>query len=203
MNSPQFKGKNVVAYSEKMFSNQLESVSLGSAANLRISKALLFFGIILVVLNNLSLIEPGNYFGAFSWVTVAVFLIGIFINFVSIPALYFSSLKNFKREIDFWDKEVFWILPLFFFGTFFLYNSQIAMSLVLFIVSVIVISIVHVRFFIEAKKIISDNMSSSLCDHGQYFVSLKYLTACYVLLLLVLFVYDPLKHLFFWIRTQV
>lgn len=203
MNSPQFKGCNVATYNSRKIFQEFRNVDARSIVSLYISETLLFFGIILILLNNLSLIVPGSYFGAFSWVTVIVFSIGVFINFVSIPFLYFSSMKNFKKEIDFWDKELFWILPLFFFGTFFLYNSRIESALIMLGISLVIISIVHVQSFIEARKIVLENRNVSFCNHGQYFDSLRYLTVYYVLLLVMLVSYDPIMQMFFWIRSQV
>ncbi|EKD46708.1 MAG: hypothetical protein ACD_67C00105G0001 [uncultured bacterium] len=203
MNSPQFKGDNTGVFNEEVCLKELREVDARSLAGLYISKALLFIGVILIVLNNLNVVAPGSYFGAMSWVTVIVFFIGLVINFVCIPVLYFSSLRNFKKESEFWDKETFWILPLFFFGTFFLYGAELSIASTILVISVIVVALTHIRFVFEARKTLVNSTVDSYASHGQYFMTLKYLTAYYVVLLVLLIAYNPLQHTFFWIRTNM
>jgi len=204
METPQFKKGSLLTYNnEKMSVNELRQVSAISLANLFISKMLLLIGIVLILLNNFNVIEPGSYFGALNFVTIIVFSIGVFINFFSIPFLYFSSFRNFKAENDFWDRETFWILPLFFFGTFFVYASQIDVALTFFIVSLLVITIIHLKFFHVSWRLITSNLQQTLSDYYQYNLSLKYLTAYYMLLLLLLVTYNPLQEMFIWIRLHV
>jgi hypothetical protein len=203
MGSPQFKSGNICVFNKKISIAEMRNVDPISLVGLYFSEALMFVGIFLILLNNLNVLAPGSYFGAYNWVTVIVFGIGLFLNFVSIPFLYFSSLKNFIRENDYWDKETFWILPLFFFGTFFLYNSLVAPALALLIISIITIAIIHVRFIFKANRICNMVQKDSLSCRQQYVMTLKYLTAYYILLLALLFSFDPVQHTFIWIRLHV
>lgn len=203
MDSPQFKSGNLGVFNQKISLAEFKCIDSISIFGLYISETLLFLGILLVLFNNLDIIAPGSYFGAFSWVTVVVFSIGLCINFVAIPFLYFSGLKNFIKENDFWDKETFWILPLFFFGTFFLYNSLIATALALLVISIVIIAIIHIKVIIEAQKISDSYPDDAFASRGQYVITLKYLTVYYVLLLLVLVFIDPLRLMFAWIRMNV
>jgi hypothetical protein len=203
MNSPQFKSGNLQAYNKKVCLSQLREVERRSILGLYLSQFLLYTGFVLILLNNLSILAPGSYFGAFSWVTVAVFSIGLFMNYVSIPYLYFSSFRNFKKENDFWDRETFWILPIFFFGTFFLYGSRISMAFLLLIVSIVVIALVHLNFSRLSRRLMKESFAQDLSMHEQYFTTMKYLTAYYLLLLVLLIVFNPLQQMMVWIRLHV
>lgn len=202
MSSPQFKAGYIGVLNKKISISELRQVDPISIIGLYVSEALLFLGILLILLNNLNIFAPGSYFGAYNWVSVAVFSIGLCINFISIPFLYFSSLKNFIKESDFWDRETFWILPLFFFGTFFLYNSLIAPALVLLVLSIVTIAAIHINFIFKAREIIIRNPKESLVGREEYGVTLKYLSACYVLLLILMISFDPLRQIFTWIRLH-
>jgi len=204
MKAPQFiKGKNIAIYGKVIPLCEMRQVDRFSLVGLYLSELLLYFGFVLILLNNMNVLAPGSFFGAFSWVTVTVFFIGLAIIFISIPYLYFSSFKNFKKENDFWDKETFWILPLFFFGTFFVYGSQIRSAFLLFIISVIIISIVHFNFVYISWKLAESDSYKKLANHYQYNTSLAYLTAYYVLLLTILIIWNPLQQMFFWIRLHI
>ena len=167
---------------------------------LRLSELLLFTGFVLILLNNLGIIAPGTYFGAFSWVTAVVFSIGLAVNFVAIPYLYFSSFRNFKMEHAYWDSETFLIVPAFFFGTFFLYGSRIQSALIFLTISIIVIAIIHYEFLILSWKFLLKSSNEAFLMQKEYFLSLKYLTAYYFLLLVLLLLVNPLQMLFYWIR---
>ncbi|KKQ52410.1 MAG: hypothetical protein US70_C0009G0005 [Parcubacteria group bacterium GW2011_GWD2_38_11] len=202
MSSPQFKAGDIGVLNRKISISELRQVDPISIIGLYISEALLFLGILFILLNNLNVFAPGSYFGAYNWVTVVVFSIGLCINFISIPFLYFSSLKNFIKESDFWDKETFWILPLFFFGTFFLYNSLIAPAFILLVLSIITIASIHIKFIFKAREINIKNTERLLSNHDQYEITLKYLSAYYVLLLALMVSFDPLHQIFVWIRLH-
>lgn len=202
MDNSQIKGGGCIVFNKKISLNELRFVSLRSLLVLYLSQGLLFLGIILILFNNLDIIEPGSYFGALSWLTSIVFSIGLYINFISIPFLYFSSFNNFKSDNDFWDRETFWILPLFFFGTFFLHNSEISMALTMLAISVAVIAFVHMNFFLRARKIFIENIGKSFAGHEQYFMTLKYLSVYYLLLIVLLISYNPLQHFFVWVRLD-
>ena len=202
MQSPQFKGKATAIFNKKIDLSEFRAVNPRSIVGLYFSQVLLFLGILLIIFNGMDIVSPGSYFGAVNWLTITIFSIGLCINFISIPFLYFSSFSNFKKESDFWDKETFWILPLFFFGTFFLYNSRVSLATSLLMISVIVILVIHAKFFMDAYRIFVKNQSCSLAGCGQYFMTMKYLSAYYLLLLALLVFINPLQYLFNWIRLH-
>lgn len=205
MSNPQFKEGNLETFNERQQPlYMLRRASLRSIVGLYFSQIMLYLGFALIFLNNMNIIAPGNYFGVYSWVTVAVFSIGLIINFISIPYLYFSSFVNFRNDNDYWDKETFWILPLFFFGTFFLYCSQISTAVLLLVVSVITISIIHLKFIWSSWKLMQRNIEhKNYSAHHQYYMTLKYLTVYYLLLLILLVLYNPLERIFVWIRHNI
>ena len=203
MSYPQFKDVHSSIFNRRTTLSEMRQIDMRSLVGLYVSESLLFLGIILIFLNNLNVLAPGSYFGAVNYVTVMVFSMGIVINFVSIPFLYFSSFNNFKKENDFWDKQIFWILPLFFFGTFFLYGSEMFFSLTLVLLSVLVIALVHLRFFLSSKKMVLNGSREDLADHSQYFESLKYLTFYYLLFFFCLIWYNPIQQIFIWVRFNL
>ena len=204
MNSPQFKGDNCGVFNEcEVPLYMLRKTNLRSLVGLYVSEVLLYVGFILIVLNNLNILSPGSYFGVYSWVTATVFSIGLIINFVSIPHLYFSSFKNFSKENDFWDKETFWILPLFFFGTFFLYGSQIPTAFILLVISIAVIGLIHFKFILSSRQFVLSDTGQNFASHQQYFITLKYLTVYYLLLLAMLVLVNPLQQMLLWIRVHL
>lgn len=205
MNNPQFKEGNLDscnAPQEPLY--KLRKTNIRALIGLYFSQLLLLSGFILIFLNNLNVLAPGNYFGVYSWVTGTVFSIGLIINFISIPHLYFSSFINFSHDDDFWDKETFWILPLFFFGTFFLYGSQIETAFALLVVSVAVIAVIHIKFIWSSWRFLKNDLGKEIYSpHHQYFMTLKYLSAYYILLLTILVLYNPLQHVFVWVRMNL
>ncbi|MFA6552801.1 MAG: hypothetical protein WCT19_04895 [Candidatus Paceibacterota bacterium] len=203
MKSPHFKANNLEIFNKHIPLYEIGDIDARSLIGLYLSQILLYTGLSLILLNNLEVILPGSYFGAWNWLTVVIFSIGLAINFVSIPWLYFSSFKDFKKENDFWDKEIFWILPLFFFGTFFLYGSQMKTSFMLFILSIVVIAAVHLVYIYEARKLIQINSKKEIfSNYHQYEMTLKYLTAYYIILLVLLVIYNPLQYVFTLIRMH-
>lgn len=196
MQSPQFKGENLSIVNERALPlYELRKVNVRSLISLIVSRFLLFTGFVLIILNNLNILSPGSYFGAPNWVTITVFSIGLIINCVSIPYLYFSSYQNFRIDNEYWDKETFWILPLFFFGTFYLYGSEIRDALILLVVSVLFIWGIHINFTWYAWKNMIKNSNCSLASKHEYFVTLKYLTIYYILLLGVMILFNPLQKI--------
>ena len=182
---------------------EVRSVDKRSLLGLYFSEILLFLGFMLILFNNIGLLAPGTYFGAFSWVTASVFSIGLTINFVVIPYLYFSSFKNFKKENGFWDKETFLILPLFFFGTFFLYGSEIFFSWTILAISLVLIAVVHYNFLKSSWKFLMESSDEALMMQQEYFLSMKYLTAYYLLLLFLMILINPLQMMFVWLRMHI
>ena len=204
MRVPQFKGENLVIANEKPISfYELRKNSKRATSALYFFQTILCLGFLLILLNNFDVLSPGNYFGVFSWVTATVFGIGLIINYISIPYLYFSSFQNFKKENDSWDREVFWILPLFFFGTYYLYGSNIFDAMVLLIISLVMILGIHLHFMSSAWKNMIKESNCSLPGKQQYFVTLKYLSAYYVLLLALLVIFNPLQKLVVWITLHI
>lgn len=202
MENPQFKRGNIEIYNSSVSLHDLREVDMRSLVGLFFSRTLLLIGMILILLNNMNVFAPGTYFGKYSWVTASVFSIGICINYFCIPYLYFSSFKNFKKENDFWDKETFWILPLFFFGNYFLYGSQIDYAFYLLSLSIVVIAAIHLRFLIASAKVLADSCQQTLASHQQYSITLKYLTVYYMLLLAVMIILNPVQQMFVWIRIH-
>ena len=204
MLTPDFKNEKVVALNEKEVpSYEIRKIDKLTLLGLRTSELLLIAGFLLVFLDNMGIFSPGNYFGAANWVTVVVFSIGLTINFVMIPYLYFSSFKNFQKENYCWDRETFLILPSFFFGTFFLYGSKIYLSWTILVLSIIVISVVHYKFLRLSWKLLLRSSNEAFLMQQEYFLSLKYLTVYYFLLLASLILFNPLQQMFTWIRLSI
>lgn len=191
------KKSGVTIFNEKIALGNGNRDGFHSIWMLYASKVLVVMGLFLIVLDNLGLVTNGRYFGSLDWPTAVVLSIGIVLSFVSIPYLYMSSFGRFKRDDEFWDEELFWILPTFFFGTFFLYGSGYYSSNFLFYASLLVILMIHFKFFLTSLKLAKE--SESLVGKHQYFQSLQYLTLYYVLLI-GLFVYlNPVQMLRSWI----
>lgn len=204
MKIPFFKANNLEIFDRQIPICESKDVDIHSLAGLYMSQVLLYVGLSLILLDNLGVLSPNSYFGSWNWLTVTIFSIGLVINFIAIPWLYFSSFKDFKKENDFWDKEIFWILPLFFFGTFFIYGSNIRTSIILFVISIIVIAAVHSMYIFEAIKFIKIKSKKDLrSSYYQYMITLKYLTAYYVVLLALLVCYNPLQQVFALIHKSV
>ncbi len=204
MLTPDFKGKKNVTLDDKEVPlYEAKKTDTLTIIGLRTSELLLIAGFLLVFLNNVGIFAPGTYFGAFSWVMVVVFSIGLTINFVMIPYLYFSSFKNFQKENYCWDRETFLILPSFFFGTFFLYGSKFYLSWIILVLSIMVISVVHYKFLRLSWKLLLRSSNEAFLMQQEYFLSLKYLTVYYFLLLASLILFNPLQQMFIWIRTNV
>ena len=175
----------------------LKNSSLNSVWMLYFSKVLVAIGFFLIVLDNLGLVANGRYFGSLDWPTATVLCIGIVLSFISIPYLYISSFGRFKRDDDLWDEELFWILPTFFFGTFFLYGSGYYSSETLFYASLLVVLMIHFKFFLTSLKLA--HTSDSLAGKHQYFQSLQYLTLYYVFLVAMFLYLNPVQMLRSWI----
>ncbi len=204
MITPNLKGKRVQIFNEReTLLSEVRAVDRTASLAALASKALLFLGLVLILLNNMGFIAPGRYFGTFSWVTAVVFLIGLIINFVAIPHLYFSSFQNFKQENAYWDSETFLIVPSFFFGTFFLYGSKIFIALPLLIASVLMIFVVHYKFLRLSWEFLLKSSNEAFLMEREYFLSLKYLTAYYLLLLTLLLLINPLQLMFVWVRMHI
>jgi len=191
MKTPQFKSNNTAIISENRMSvGQMREINSRSLLMLHLSQALLCLGFVLIFFDNLNIFASNSYFGSFNWMTITVFAIGFIIIFVFIPWLYFSSFQNFKQENDFWDKETFWIMPLFFFGAFFIYgNKSTSLTFSVLLVLIITIAIIHCRFYYLSSKFAAIESIKNLADYRQYNITLKYLTAYYILFIILVIFY--------------
>jgi len=199
MKMPQFEGGNVRVFNEKFTLSQLRSIDYRSRIGLYVSKLLLFVGLMLIILENADYINGGpSYYPQYSNATAAVFVIGLILSFVSIPYLYYSSFEKFKKNDDFWDQEMFWILPLFFFATFFQYGSGVYFMFVSLVMSIFLIFIIHARFMMLSQKIA--NKQGDYEKREQYFESMKYLTAYYFLLALLYVFTNPIQTFHSWMQ---
>lgn len=195
-NDDEKKGGTTI-FNEKISIVNNASNDFNSVWMLYLSKALVAIGFFLIVLDNLGLVSDGRYFGSLDWPTAIVLSIGIVLSFISIPYLYISSFGRFKRDDDLWDEELFWILPTFFFGTFFLYGSGYYSSEPLFYASLLVVMLIHFKFFLISLRLAHE--SDSLAGKHQYFQSLQYLTLYYVVLIGVFLYLNPVQMFRSWI----
>lgn len=194
MDLPQFKSsKHIFIFKRKPGLNEVSKVNYQSRVVLYVAKFSLLVGIFLIVLDNAGYLTAGSHFGAYDWATMTVLSIGIFISLLFIPYLYFSSFKKFKENDEFWDEEIFWILPLFFFGTFFQYGSGIFSSEKILLFSIAITFLIHFKFVLEAQALAKK--SNELGGKQQYFRSLAYLSAYYLLFLGFFFLLDPVTKM--------
>lgn len=198
---PQFKGENVDVFNEKVTLSQLRDIDYASRIGLYVSKLMLLAGLLLVIVNDAQYVGGSSqtYFGQYNFITALVFIIGLLLSFVSIPYLYYSSFEKFKKGDDFWDQEMFWILPLFFFATFFQYGSGVYFMFVSLVMSVFLIFIIHARFMMLSQKIASKEGDYE--KREQYYECMKYLTAYYGLLALLYFFMNPVSAFHDWVRA--
>jgi hypothetical protein len=123
------------------------------------------------------------------------------LSYFAVPYLYYSSFEKYKKGNDFWDQEIFWILPLFFFANFFQYGSGIFFMLTAMIASIFIIFIIHARFLMLSKKMAEENKGYEKKD--LYYENMKYLTAYYAMLLLICLFFNPAKSLNGWIAENI
>lgn len=185
-----------MVFNKKIPLYDLGNIDRRSLVGFYFSQALLYLGIALVLLNSIDLLLPESDFGDINWLTMTVFSIGLVINFFSIPWLYFSSFKDFKKENDFWDKEIFWILPMFSFGTFFLYGTHTKMAYILFLISIVMIAVVHSIFAYMSWNFAKKKSKEAFANCHEYVVSIEYLTAYYFLLIALLIFCNPIQYIF-------
>jgi hypothetical protein len=164
-------------------------------------KSLLVVGLFLMVFDSAGYITKGSYFGQYNWVTGVVFLIGTFLSYIAVPYLYYSSFNKYKINDDFWDQEMFWILPIFFFANFFQYGSGIFFMLAAMIISVFIIFTIHARFMMLSKKIAEN--TDSYEKKNLYYENMKYLTIYYLLLLILCFFFNPARGIHSWIANNI
>lgn len=181
-----------------------KKVSFFSRTGLVLSQVILFIGFFLALIGNMEVFMPGeNFSGAYGFIVSGVFTIGIAIIFISIPWLYFSSYDNFKKENKYWDKEIFWIMPLFFFGNFFIYDSEFEFSKIMFTIAVSFVAIVHAVFFGLSFIFTRKRQHEAIANYKGYLISMSYLTLYYVLLILIIVFYNPVKKVFDYVRDFI
>jgi len=98
MSNPQFRDGNSSIFNKRISLNEFRQIDPVSIIGLYISETLLFLGILLILFNNLNIVEPGSYFGAYNWVTVIVFSIGICINFYFYSISVFFQLEKLRKR---------------------------------------------------------------------------------------------------------
>lgn len=196
MQSPELNGKKTKIFNHIYNFSELRNVDYGSRIGLYVSKIMLFIGLTLVFFENSGLFVENGYFGSYNWITGLIFVIGAFLSYLAIPFLYYSSFKKFKKGDEYWDQEMFWILPIFFFATFFQYGSGVYFMLVSLIMSVFIIFAIHARFMLLSKRMAVKGGDYE--KHYQYFVNMEYLTAYYFLLLFLFIFFNPVQALRDW-----
>lgn len=173
--------------------------SLKSRMFLFLSIIFLFGAFLLIFSDKVGIISSDKKIGDLSDpVLWALFYFGLLINFFIVPFLYISSYNKFKRDDDFWDMEIFWILPLSFFGIFFQFTSNMPFINITIVLSFIVILMVHVPLMIISRRLISyDEQFEST---SRYFMSFAYLSAYYVLLIISVLFFDLFNKLNYMIN---
>lgn len=198
MGSFKRKRGNFNTFNNKLSFYQLRSIRYHSRVGLYIIKLMLVAGLFLIVLDNAGYLTKDSYFGGYNWPTLSVFVIGAFLSYLAIPFLYYSSFDKFKRNDDFWDQEMFWILPVFFFATFFQYGSGVYYMVASLIVSIFIVFAIHTRFMLLSHKMV--NVEGDYEKKYQYYDNMNYLTAYYFLLLFLFVFFDPVEMLKKWTR---
>lgn len=171
----------------------ISAQTYASRTGLVLAQCLLVSGVMLVLLDNADFITPGSYFGMENWSTLLVFLIGALLSIVIVPYLYLSSFRNFVKKNELWDREVFWILPTFFFGTFFEYGSGVYAVRGVFGATLLVVLGIHVWHVYKAQQLAIG--SDSLEGHHRYRDSLGYLTLYYLMIVALFFLVNPYELL--------
>lgn len=165
---------------------------------LLISIGVFFASLTLIFLDNLDILTPNYVIGdKENSNTMMIFLIGIFISIVLVPILYLSSYFKFKRGDDYWEKEVFWILPLSFFGIFFQYLSPSGYAGTTIPFSLMVVVVVHLWLMVISGKIAGSDPET--VNAPKYFSSFAYLTAYYLLLTGAVIYFDLFEKMHNWI----
>lgn len=124
-------------------------------------------------------------------------ILGIIIDFFCVPILYWSSFDKFKKGDAFWDSELFWILPLFFFGSLSQYISGLFYIVISLPFSLALIFFVHIWVMMVSRKFISsDEQFENTVD---YFNSITYLTAYYLIIVVGVVFFDLFEKFKYWV----
>ena len=168
------------------------------------SRLFLFFSIflmlsafIVIFLDNVGFFIYASQIGGEKLISWFLFAIGGIINFFCVPILYWSSFHKFKKGDEFWDSESFWILPLFFFGCFFQYLSNLPYIMVILPSSLILIFSVHIWVMSLSRELIVTDEQFE--NSAEYFRSFTYLTAYYLVLAVVIVFFDLFDKFENWI----
>jgi hypothetical protein len=192
-----YQSENLAIFNEKTYIRNMKAINYSSRFLLYLFKMLIFIGLILIFFDNAGFFSSSSYFGQLNLATALVFAIGTFLSYVAVPILYFSSFEKYKNHDEFWDQEMFWILPIFFFATFFQYGSGVYFMLASLIASVLIVFAIHGRFMMLSRKMAISN--ESLEPRNLYFENMKYLTIYYILLVMMYVFLHPAERLHNWI----
>ena len=159
---------------------------------------LMMVGIIVLFLDGMAFFSPVSPTDSGNQIAWPILLLGMAINFFCVPMLYWSSFHKFKKEDDFWETESFWILALFFFGSFFQYVSGLPYSMVFLPASLVLVFIVHIWTMALSKEVmVADELFQ---NKSGYFMNLTYLTAYYLILSVVIFTFDLFEKFKYWMN---
>ncbi len=172
-------------------------INLKSRSFLFLSVFLMLAGFVVIFLGNTFFFILDGQENASNPTGFILLLIGTIINFFCVPILYWSSLEKFKKNDAFWDSEVFWILPLFFFGSFFQYISGLPYMAVILPFSLISIFFVHIWVMISSQRLISKDEQFE--NTVEYFKSITYLTAYYLIIVIVVVSFDLFGKFEYWL----
>ena len=174
-------------------------IDIKSRIFLYLSILLLVFAFVVIYLDIIDFLTPGMSIGnKDNWVTWLIFISGVAINFFCVPILYWSSFDKFKKNDEFWDRESFWILPLFFFGSFFQYISGLPYSLVILPFSLMLIFAVHIWVMMLSRDLIVSNEQFE--NSMRYFKSFTYLTAYYLIFTVCVVTFDLFDKFKYWME---
>ncbi|EKE15712.1 MAG: hypothetical protein ACD_11C00108G0006 [uncultured bacterium] len=146
---------------------------------LYISRLVLFLGFAIIFLDSVGFLYLYRDTIPKGFSAEVIFFIGAAINFFCVPLLYWSSFKKFKNNNSYWDTEMLWIIILFFFGSLFQYISSSSYAIIAFSLSLVVIFLVHIWTMFFLRSIVRKKDGPHCCL--EYFQSIGYLTALYLL----------------------
>lgn len=188
-------GGGVLGEREKLFDKRGGNIK--DRLFLYLSILLMFSAFALIFLDNMGFFTYASRVGKELVIAWILFLVGTVINFFCVPILYWSSFHKFKKGDGFWDSESFWILPLFFFGSFFQYVSGLPYVMVVLPFSLILIFTVHIWVMTLSKDLIV--MDEQFENSAGYFKSFTYLTGYYLILGVIVIFFDLFEKFRGWI----
>ncbi len=171
-------------------------VDLKSRLFLYFSVFILLVSFLVILLNDIGVFYSYDDAMNSNKASYTLFLMGVFINFICVPVLYWSSFNKFKKGDGFWDSESFWILPLFFFGSFFQYIGELPYVMITLPFSLILIFSVHIWTMKLSRELIS--LDANFENSVDYFKSTTYLTAYYLILAVIIVFFDLFDRFYSW-----